>query len=580
MLYYDTHSSAKAMLNWPGADIFYQKGLKMERNKKSFVAGAAILGIAGLIVKIIGAVYRIPLANIVGQSGMAYYEIAYPYYSWLLVISSAGLPTAISKLVSERLALADYNGAKSVFKTALKLLTGIGVVTMILLFALSSPLARLSGLDGAKYSLIALSPALLFVSIMCAYRGYLQGMQCMSGTAISQIVEQVGKLIAGFGLAYYFIRAYPERPELAAMGALIGVSISELMALIVIKLYYSGSLRRNSLPVSAIDRRTAPIKQPGSGSIAKRLLIIAVPITIGASIMPITGIADSVFIINILEDINLSAGLSAPEALESAKSAYTALRSYVTPLINMPAVLSLSLCMSLVPAISAAVTSKNTSTVKSASAMGMKLSMLVGAPCTAGLFVLGGPIMAMLFSAVRSSEHVYAQAQQIMYIAAIGVLFLSLVQTLTGVIQGIGKPYIPVCFLAVGGIVKVISMIILMKYTTLGILGAALSTVLCYAIAGIADTIYIIAKTRMRVRLFDVFGKPILAALLMGIAVWFAYDRIAASGHITFATLASVIIGIFVYAAAILLLRPLNEGDLDFMPKGDKLKKLLRVKPR
>lgn len=563
-----------------GQIFVYQKGLKMDRTKKSFVAGAAILGIAGLIVKLIGAVYRIPLANIVGQSGMAYYEIAYPYYSWLLVISSAGLPTAISKLVSERLALADYDGAKSVFKTALKLLTGIGIFTTILLFALSSPLARLSGLDGAKYSLTALSPALFFVSVMCAYRGYLQGMQCMSGTAMSQIIEQVGKLIAGFGLAYYFIHAYPERPDLAAMGALIGVSISELMALIVIKLYYSSGLKRNSLPIAAAGRSTPSIKQPGFGRIAKRLLVIAVPITIGASIMPITGIADSVFIINILEDINLSSGLSAAEALESAKNAYTALRSYVTPLINMPAVLSLSLCMSLVPAISAAVTSHNTSTVKSASVMGMKLSMLIGAPCTAGLFVLGGPIMAMLFNAVRSSQQVYVQTQQIMYIAAIGVLFLSLVQTLTGIIQGIGKPHIPVCFLAIGGIVKVASMIVLMKYTSLGILGAALSTVLCYAVAGIADTIYIIVKTRMRVQLFDVFGKPILASLIMGVAVWFVYDRIAATGHITSATLASVIIGVFVYALAILFLRPLNEGDLEFMPKGDKLKKLLGVKHR
>ena len=146
-----------------------------------FVQGAAILGIAGLLVKIIGAVYRIPLANIVGESGMAYYEVAYPYYSWLLVISSAGLPTAISKLVSERIALGDIVGAKRVFRAALRLLFVIGIVTAVLLFVLSSPIANLSGAAPARYSLMALSPALLFVSVMCAYRGYLQGMQCMTG---------------------------------------------------------------------------------------------------------------------------------------------------------------------------------------------------------------------------------------------------------------------------------------------------------------------------------------------------------------------------------------------------------------
>ena len=184
-----------------------------------FVQGAAILGIAGLLVKIIGAVYRIPLANIVGESGMAYYEVAYPYYSWLLVISSAGLPTAISKLVSERIALGDIVGAKRVFRAALRLLFVIGIVTAVLLFVLSSPIANLSGAAPARFSLMALSPALLFVSVMCAYRGYLQGMQCMTGTAISQIVEQLIKLIFGFGLAFLFVKTRPDAPELAAMGA-------------------------------------------------------------------------------------------------------------------------------------------------------------------------------------------------------------------------------------------------------------------------------------------------------------------------------------------------------------------------
>ena len=178
-----------------------------------FVQGAAILGIAGLLVKIIGAVYRIPLANIVGESGMAYYEVAYPYYSWLLVISSAGLPTAISKLVSERIALGDIVGAKRVFRAALRLLFVIGIVTAVLLFVLSSPISNLSGAAPARYSLMALSPALLFVSVMCAYRGYLQGMQCMTGTAISQIVEQLIKLIFGFGLAFLFVKTRPDAPE-------------------------------------------------------------------------------------------------------------------------------------------------------------------------------------------------------------------------------------------------------------------------------------------------------------------------------------------------------------------------------
>lgn len=539
-----------------------------------FVQGAAILGIAGLLVKIIGAVYRIPLANIVGESGMAYYEVAYPYYSWLLVISSAGLPTAISKLVSERIALGDIVGAKRVFRAALRLLFMIGIVTTILLFALSSPIASLSGAAPAKYSLMALSPALLFVSIMCAYRGYLQGMQCMTGTAISQIVEQLVKLIIGFSLAYFFVKTRPDLPELAAMGALIGVSVSELVALAVIKFYYDARVRNRSLPVCV---STKGAKSSLRGSIMKRLLAIAIPITIGASIMPVTGIADSVFIINFLEKHDIAMGIAAEAANENARIAYTVLRSYVTPLINMPAVLTLSLSMSLVPAISQAVTRKEKRVVNAASRTGIKLAMFIGAPCAAGLFVLGGPIMSLLYSAVRNNQDRFIQAQQVMYIAAIGVLFLSLVQTLTGIIQGLGKPRVPVYFLALGGIVKVVSMLVLMQFTNMGILGAALSTVLCYAVAGILDTIYVIRQTRMNISYTDTFAKPLFASIVMGFAVFAVYTLGTKLGHSTLATLAALCVGVAVYGGLMILLRPFSSSDLEFLPKKELFKRIFRV---
>lgn len=540
----------------------------------SFVQGAAILGIAGLLVKIIGAVYRIPLANIVGESGMAYYEVAYPYYSWLLVISSAGLPTAISKLVSERIALGDIVGAKRVFRAALRLLFVIGIVTAVLLFVLSSPIANLSGAAPARYSLMALSPALLFVSVMCAYRGYLQGMQCMTGTAISQIVEQLIKLIFGFGLAFLFVKTRSDAPELAAMGALIGVSVSELVALAVIKFYYDARIRNRSLPVCV---STKGAKSGLRGSIIKRLLAIAIPITIGASIMPVTGIADSVFIINFLEKHDIAMGIAEEIANENARVAYTVLRSYVTPLINMPAVLTLSLSMSLVPAISQAVTRKEKRIVNAASRTGIKLAMFIGAPCAAGLFILGGPIMSLLYSAVRNNQDRFIQAQQVMYIAAVGVLFLSLVQTLTGIIQGLGKPRVPVYFLALGGIVKVVSMLVLMQFTSMGILGAALSTVLCYAVAGIADTVYVIRKTRMNISYTDTFAKPLFSSIVMGFAVFAVYTLGSKLGHPTLATLASLCVGVAVYGGLMILLRPFSNSDLEFLPKKELFRRIFRV---
>ena len=572
----------------------------MEKNKKSFIKGAAILGIAGLIVKIIGAVYRIPLTNLLqrdGLDGMVFYDMAYPYYSWLLVISSAGFPTAISKLVSERAAVGDKKGATAIFKTALFLLFGIGTVTTLLLFAGSGVISRLADVPGAKYSLMALAPALLIVSIMCAYRGYLQGMQMMIGTALSQVTEQVGKLAAGYSLAMLFVKLYPDRPELWAMGTLIGITISEVLGLIVIWLVYMRS--RRNLPSYKLERMK--LSKETIKAVGKRLLIIAIPITIGASIMPITGIADTVFIKRLLQARYLSVGFGGEVVGTMAEQAFVALRSYVTPLINMPAVLTIALSMSLVPAIAPMRAARDRRGVRRVGATGTKLAMIIGAPCAVGLFVLGGPIMAMLFNKVAKSvgEHgtyyltgfipqiiniqpgqevsIYAIAGGIMQISAIGVLFLSLVQTLTGVIQGMGKQNIPVIFLIIGGIVKVLSMVILMKFTRLGILGAAISTVLCYVVAGIGDTVYMIRRADIRLNWFDTFGKPLLSALVMGVIVYFAYQLIYKLGHPTVATFASILIGGVVYFAGLWLLRALNKNDMEFMPASGKLKKIFRI---
>ena len=573
----------------------------MEKNKKSFIKGAAILGVAGLIVKIIGAFYRIPLTNILQRGeldGMVFYETAYPYYSWLLVISSAGFPTAISKLVSERAAIGDKKGATAVFKTAMLLLFAIGVVTTLLLFACSGLIANLAGIPGAMYSLMALAPALLVVSIMCAYRGYLQGMQMMTGTALSQVTEQVGKLIASYSLALLFVKLYPERPELWAMGTLIGISISEAMGLAVIWLVYRKS--RRNLPSYKLEGMR--LQKSTVVSFGKRLLAIAIPITIGASIMPITGIADTLFIRRLLEARYLTNGFDAELAAQMANMGYVSLRSYVTPLINMPAVLTLALSMSLVPAIAPMRAAHDRRGIRKVGTTGMKLAMIIGAPCAVGLFVLGGPIMAMLYTkvgrsvgetgkylltgfipqilAIKPGQEVttYTLAAGIMQISAIGVFFLSLVQTLTGVIQGMGKQRVPVYFLIAGGAVKVVSMILLMKFTRLGILGAAISTVLCYVVAGVGDAIYTIMHADIRFSVVDVILKPIVSAVIMGVIVFFAYGLIYKTGHPKVAALGSVFIGVVVYAACLWVLRAFNKDDMAFMPASKKLSKIFRIR--
>ena len=253
------------------------------------------------------------------------------------------------------------------------------------------------------------------------------------------------------------------------------------------------------------------------------------------------------------------------------------------------------------PLIAPMVAARNRKGVRKAASTGMKLSMLVGAPCAAGLFVLGAPIMAMLYHEVGESTDYYAISGfigqilrigpdnfvsaytisgGIMQISAIGVLFLSLVQTMTGIVQGMGKQHVPVYFLIAGVVVKISTMLLLMKFTSLDILGAAISTVLCYVVAGIGDTVYTIRKANMRVNYFDTFGKPLLSALIMGVCVFFAYKLIYRMGHPTIAVLGGICVGVAVYAACLWLLHAFNKNDMEFIPGGKKIAKLFRVEDR
>ncbi len=529
----------------------------MEKKQSSFVQGAALLGAAGLLVKIIGAVFRIPFANAVGPEGACYYDAAYPYYSFLLVISSSGLPTAISKQVSERVATGDYRGAKEVLSVSVKLLSIIGLVTSIAMFAGANVFAAITTYPETVLSFRALAPALLFVSIMCAYRGYLQGMQQMAGTALSQIAEQLGKLVIGLTLA---IKLLPKGPEYAAMGALIGVSTSELMGLGVVYFFYRKKKKH-------FDKRIqlSAAKPRGFGTVAKALLAIAIPITIGASISPLTGMVDSALISRILK------GLGYSEAV--TKTAYSLLRTYVTTLINMPGVLTMALAMSLVPAISAKNAMHDKEGVKSTARLGLKLALIVGIPCAVGLFVLAEPIIHMLYPKLGTAE--LALATDLMHTASIGVIFLSMVQSMTGVVQGLGKPQIPVFNLFIGFILKVITMLILMNIPSINIQGAAVSTVVCYAYAGIADTIYMLRRTKCPLKLFDTFIKPAAASIAMGIAVHLVYGMLSGAGHGTLATLAAVAAGVMVYAIFAVLLKMLDADELSFIPGGNKLKRIL-----
>ncbi len=529
----------------------------MEKTKKtSFVAGAAILAFAGVLCKIIGVLIRIWAYDIIGEAGMVYYEVVFPFYSWLLIISSSGVPTAISRMVSERFSIGDFAGARRIFRRALALLALVGLLTTAVLCFGAGFFANtvLEKDDSYILSFTSLAPALFFVSCMCAYRGYLQGAQHMTGTGLSQLTEQVVKCIVGLTLAARWIS---RGPEYGAAGVLLGVTVSEFVALLVV-MGFRVKNRRLYMPLGAdpLPKSDKPV--------IPELLHIAVPITLGASIIPITSMLD-------VKMIFACMGRYMSEAAVNQR--YVALSTNVRSLINLPASLTTALAMSIVPAISGARARQDRSAMHHFAGLGLKLSMAIGMPCAVGLFVLGGPIIRMLFSSIQPDS--LKIAASIMRVASLSVIFISLVQTMTGALQGMGKQRWPVWSLLAGGVLKVLSNYIFLSMPSVNILGASISNVICYGVAGVIDTILVLKLTGLKIRLWDMFLKPLVCALGMGCAVYFAYMGLHALRPGTIATLASVCVGVGVYFLLAMATGLFTSEELDSIPGGGRIKRFL-----
>ncbi len=539
----------------------------MEQTRRtSFIRGAAILAATSIICKVLGVLFRVFAIRILGEDGMYFYEKVYPTYSWLLIISSSGIPIAISRMVASRIARGYIRDAEKVFHKAFWMLFILGVFTTSIMFFGAEPIARFlldSSNPGMRYSLMALAPALFFTSILCAYRGYLQGLQRMTGTSISQLAEQVFKMIFGLMLAAVLAGRYAGTQYEAAAGSvgiLLGVTISELLAVVVIYPVY----RRESRLLSADNSESS---ESPNEKIIRTLFAIAVPITLGASILPIANVLDSAMITRLL--------VASGAEVHDAERLYVILCTYVRSIINLPAGLSTSLAMAVVPAIADAAARNEGQSVKQLTSMSIKLAVAVGVPCAVGLSVLARPIIFLLY------RHIIPEsldiAQSLMHIAAFTVVFISLSQTATGALQGIGRQRIPLYFLLIGGIIKIIVNLVFIRMPDIGIYGAVFSNMACYGIAGILDTVVLIRVTQARLPFMETFLKPVAASAAMGAVAWGIYrgiglflntDRYLYSSA---ACIIAVLAAIITYIVLILVLKVFSKDELMRIPGGRKL---------
>ena len=531
--------------------------------KKSFFKGAVILGIAGIIVKVFGAFFRIPLANIIGDTGMGYYQTAYPVYVLLLTLSTAGIPTAIARLVSERTTEGNHKEAYRIFTVSFRLLLAMGIVTSLLLF-LGAPyiVQYMKGEPEAIYSMRSIAPALLFVPIMAAFRGYFQGQQDMTPTASSQVIEQAFRVVFGLSMAVILL---PAGLKFAAAGASAGAAAGGFFGLIGIFAIY---MRRRSV-IWENCRNSPDGESEAAKSILWKIVVIAVPVTIGAAIMPIMTNIDLAIVVRRL----VQSGYSSAEA----NSLYGQLSGFATPLINLPQVLTQAIAMSLVPAVASAFSAKDQEFLRYNTAFGIRTAMIIGMPCSVGLMVLSKPIMLLLYPAQQASA---VNAAESLFILAFGAIFLSLVQTLTGILQGVKRQLIPVINLAIGAGIKVIITYVLTGIPSVNVKGAAAGTAAAYITAALLNYRAVRKYTGSRPNFSLTFGRPMLSAAIMGAIVWAIYSGLSLLTGNTVATMVSVFCGVVVYGFCILRFKGITPDEIKMLPKGAKIVAMLRLDGR
>jgi len=535
--------------------------------KKSFLKGAIILAAAGLLAKVIGAAFRIPLAYVVGAEGMGLYQMAFPIYTFLLVASTSGLPVAISKMVSERVAQNNRKAAHQVFAVALRMLFWMGLGSAVILAIMSYPLARLIGNPQAFYSILAISPALFFVAIMASFRGYFQGLQIMSPTAFSQLVEQFGRLAIGLVLAA-LLMGYGV--EFGAAGAILGVTISSIFAVVFLVLtYYFHIVRfRGDHNLRAVNRF-----EPGNKLIAKSIIKIALPVTIGASVMPLVNLADKFMVVNILTSTYRGPN-SGFFTVSEATGLYGLLTAFVNPLANMPSLFTIALAMSLVPAISESYVLRDKGAIGKKVTAGLRVMTMLALPASLGMFVLAEPIIAFLYRALSPAE--IQNAAQILKISALGIFFLGLIQTLTAVLQGISRILVPVRNLFIGAIIKLALTFFLVRVPELNVMGAAIGTVVCYLIAAILNFWEVKKSIALTSRIRDIFLRPAIAASTMAVFVHFAFyfmNYVITNQHIVL--FLAIFIGSVIYILSLFIVGAIHKEDLELMPGGKIIRRVL-----
>ncbi len=579
--------------------------------KQNVLGGAMVLVIATALVKVIGAVYKIPLTGIIGSLGRGYFASAYNIYTPIYAISMAGLPVAVSTIVSRNAALGKYRDVKQVMKITFPLFLGLGLVGTAALLLAAKPYVESVGSQFAIYSVIAIAPSILFCCIMSTYRGYYEGLNNMYPTAISQVIESVGKLVFGLALSYGVINYASQQVAaegaffgsvsengtlppiayaLAAAAAILGVTLGTVFGAIY-------TILRHKLKKDGINKEmlvNSPIASPKKDTV-NEIIKIAVPTAVSSLVLNITNFIDTWMIQNRLESVveknydtimNIY-GESINAANVTTDTIHTFLYgAYDTTLDfrNLIPTIMMTLGVSAIPIISGAMAKKDRKTINETVNTVFRTTMLIALPAGAGFFALSEPILSLLYNGTENQSGI-AVAAPVLALYGLMMAILTLSSPLTNILQAIGRADVPAKALAIGCAFKIGLNYFLIGIPEINIRGAVFGTAFFYLLCIFINYYVLRKETGVRIDIKTVLVKPLIAAVLCGASAWGSYELL--SSVLTFgdmnsrlngnslACLIAIGVAVVVYAVSALLLKTLVKNDILLLPKGEKIAEIL-----
>ena len=533
------------------------KGNRFKKKANSFMKNVVILICSQLLIKVLGLIYKLVITNIpgFGDTGLGYYSAGYQIYALLLTLSSIGIPSVISKLVSERIAIGDTKGAQRIFVVAFRFFTTLGLVLSLALFFGADFIANnILNVPDVAYVMKVLSPAIVFVAMSAVYRGYFSGQQDMKPTSVSQTLEQFLNCVLSITFVYACIGK--DTYIMAAAG-----NLSTTCAIVITFVYLLRYYKHNKLNTS--DSIVSPEKKKSNKELLKTILGISIPITVSSLISVISGVIDTATVSNCMQ-IAYSEVESSKEALEQIAMSATGILSKVDTLVSFPLAINLAFSTALVPAVSEALAKKDKKTASRRLSFSFFASLIIIIPCALGFIVLAQPILSMIYPTASDGAGV-------MQIASVSMIFTALTQTMTGGLYGVNQSKIPAIAAGLGAVIKFILNMILISNRNIGIYGAAISSfvyqiivfLICYAVLNRCVKMHITFKAHVL--------KPVLSGLGMGIIVYFSYNLFNSFLGNTISTLISIVIGAVSYCLLILFTKALTKEDILMIPYGTKI---------